>query len=864
MRKKVCLALCLLVTTLLVPFRLAADSCTDSPQHVTKNPVAGELALAVRPGGLMTDLIERTDVVYSSGYETSLTLPQMTLSRQHRLASPQDAQVGQAFEKNGREDHRCTPASLDREPFQYAAIATPRPRLSWVVPELPVFAGTADFPVPQTVVAGGVVQTACRIRLYRIEPLQAAAPVKGTKQYEYPMPEVQKTLVWDSGRVESSRSTAVSYGGPDLEPDRIYGWEVKVWMDALSPQRLSDVESEWSDLKLFKTSSQLSEEAISIEPLVKTEQRPAEIRTLDDGTLFADFGKAAFGQLRLTLMGGTAPSRLVLHLGERIKDGRVDREPFGTCRYRRIEMTLLPGLHSYQPEILPDWRNTHGDAVLMPDYIGEVLPFRYLEIEGLPRIALLQPGSTEPVEMTREITRLYVHHPTGGPWEGTFRSSDEVLNQVWELCKYSMEATSFIGYHIDGDRERIPYECDALINQLGWYGTDRSYTLSRRSIDYLLEHPTWPTEWILQTVLMAWYDYLYTGDTRLLESRYELIRSHTLSDLRQPNGLVSTRVQPQGEDFLGSIRRSQPIRDIVDWPQGKGAFGLAGSSPGEADYFEFTDYNAVVNAYHYATLCAMSRMAQALGRDEEMARWTAGAAAFKEQFNKAFLDRKTGLYRDGIGSGHSALHSNLFPLAFGLVPERRVRGVASFLVGKGMACSIANAKFLLDALYEAGEAEAALALLNATHDRSWYNAILAGSTITFEAWDDKYKGNQDWNHAWGAAPADLLPHQLLGVQPMEPGWDRILIRPQVASLEHVSAGVPTVKGLVGVTVERREASYSLVLHLPSNTSARVELPLQKGLQGRVTLDGEPVPARREGGRLVLDRVGSGLRVIEIQ
>ena len=189
--------------------------------------------------------------------------------------------------------------------------------------------------------------------------------------------------------------------------------------------------------------------------------------------------------------------------------------------------------------------------------------------------------------------------------------------------------------------------------------------------------------------------------------------------------------------------------------------------------------------------------------------------------------------------------------------------VADYIIGKGMACSIANPKFLLDALYEAGEAEAALALLNATQDRSWYNAIRAGSTITFEAWDDKYKPNQDWNHAWGAAPADLLPHKFLGVEPLEPGWDRIRIRPQVASLDRALGMIPTVKGPVTLLIRQDTACYRLELGLPSNTQSCVQIPWPRGKKAVVTLDGPPYPIRREGNFLVLDPVGSGHRVIEI-
>lgn len=782
------------------------------------------------PTGLRTDLIERTDVVYSGGYPTGMTLLE---------------------------------AGLSKGEFQYAAIASPRPRFSWVVP---MEEGARD-----------VMQTAYQIRFYRFADMAAVPPAKGMKQYEYPMPEPVKTLVWDSGKVESGQSTAVPYQGPALDPDTVYGWEVKTWIQAGGAQ---PQESEWPDLKLFRTAHALSDGAISIEPLVKKDQRPKMVKKLPDGTTFVDFGTAAFGQLRLTLNGGqdvpsrvmqgsSRASKVVLHLGERLKDGRVDREPFGTCRYRRIELQLLPGLHTYTPEILPDWRNTHGDAVLMPDYIGEVMPFRYLEIEGLPYPVTIGEDDLSSVTgapvRAQDIVRVMVSHPVSNPGS-IFGSSEKVLNDVWHLCRYSMEATSFTGYHIDGDRERIPYECDALINQLGWYGVDDSYTLSRRTVDYLLDHPTWPTEWILQTVLMAWYDYLYTGDTRLLEARYDLLKNHTLSDLRQDNGLVSTRVQSQSPEFLQGICRTQPIRDIVDWPQGRGSFGLPGSSPGEADFFEFTDYNAVVNAYHYATLCSMQKIAEALGRSEDRDQWGKDAERFKTLYNKAFLNRKNGIYCDGVGSEHSALHSNLFPLAFGLVPRKQVPSVAEYIIGKGMACSIANAKFLLDALYEAGDADAALALLNATHDRSWYNAIQAGSTITFEAWDDKYKPNQDWNHAWGAAPADLIPHKLLGVEPLTPGWDRIRIRPQVATVERANGLVPTIKGPVSVMVLQDQTRYFLLLVLPPNTQSCIQIPWPKKQKASVTLDGEPVIAKRDatGRYLVLDPVGSGNRSIEIR
>lgn len=52
--------------------------------------------------------------------------------------------------------------------------------------------------------------------------------------------------VWDSGKVDSDKSVEVSYGGPALESQTRYYWQVKVWDGA-------GTESEWSTASWFET-----------------------------------------------------------------------------------------------------------------------------------------------------------------------------------------------------------------------------------------------------------------------------------------------------------------------------------------------------------------------------------------------------------------------------------------------------------------------------------------------------------------------------------------------------------------------------------------------------------------------------------
>ncbi|MEA2734578.1 MAG: alpha-L-rhamnosidase, partial [Humisphaera sp.] len=113
-------------------------------------------------------------------------------------------------------------------------------------------------------------------------------------------------------------------------------------------------------------------------------------------------------------------------------------------------------------------------------------------------------------------------------------------------------------------------------------------------------------------------------------------------------------------------------------------------------------------------------------------------------------------------------------------------------------------------------------LITSDGDRGWRNMLRAGSTITLEAWDIKFKPNLDWNHAWGAAPANILPRYVLGVRPLEPGFSKMIIQPQLGSLTHVEGKVPTIRGPVRVKVDA--AKRRMEVDIPKNTTARIILP----------------------------------------
>ena len=298
--------------------------------------------------------------------------------------------------------------------------------------------------------------------------------------------------------------------------------------------------------------------------------------------------------------------------------------------------------------------------------------------------------------------------------------------------------------------------------------------------------------------MIAWEDFMYTGNPLILEQYYDELKAKTLRTLAGKDGLISTHGALVTADLLESIHLNCKLRDIVDWPPAE----FASNGIGERDNHEMMPVNTVVNAFYYQALKVFAQIAGILHKNNDAAEFTKIATRVYESFNSSFFDSSRGRYLDGIGSQHSSLHSNMLALNFGLIPETRISSVVDFIKSRQMACSVYGAQYLLESLYKHNQDDYCLALMTNTSDRGWLNMLQAGSTMTLEAWDLKYKNNLDWNHAWGAAPANIIPRWLVGVRPAKPGFAEVIIDPKPGNLRWFEACVPTIRGPIRVKYEK--------------------------------------------------------------
>jgi hypothetical protein len=128
-------------------------------------------------------------------------------------------------------------------------------------------------------------------------------------------------------------------------------------------------------------------------------------------------------------------------------------------------------------------------------------------------------------------------------------------------------------------------------------------------------------------------------------------------------------------------------------------------------------------------------------------------------------------------------------------------------------------KYVLEALFTMGDARAALARM-----RQRYAAMIDDpSTTLFEIWERTPGYTTD--HAWAGGPLTLLSELVAGIQPIEPGYARFQVLPELGDLTRVSATVPARPGPIRVDTAVLSDRFELSVEVPLDTGAIVGLPL---------------------------------------
>ncbi|UCE08452.1 MAG: hypothetical protein JSW07_10690, partial [bacterium] len=280
----------------------------------------------------------------------------------------------------------------------------------------------------------------------------------------------------------------------------------------------------------------------------------------------------------------------------------------------------------------------------------------------------------------------------------------------------------------------------------------------------------------------------------------------------------------------------------------------------------------VLNAWNYFAFDHLSKMATHLNESypdlnyfSESVNFGRLADSIKENYHKTFYSKDIKRYIDGLNSSHAAFHSSFMPVVFGLVQKNIRDDIASYLITRDMDCGVFGSQFYLWSLYKLNQGDKALELILSKDKNSWYNMIYGlKAANTCEAWDPSGKADMSKSHAWGSSAGNMIQRGLMGINPLEPGFKKISIKPQTGNLKYANIDLPTIKGKVSVNVFWSSNTYNVEVNIPANVTAKVFIRKLENKGTEVEVDGRIVNGNldEDGEFIVFDNVGSGFHTFK--
>lgn len=568
--------------------------------------------------------------------------------------------------------------------------------------------------------------------------------------------------------------------------------------------------------------------------IVETERAPAAVTDLGDGKYVVDMGKVYAGVPRIQFSGGEAGSTVSMLAGFGLNEnGEVDPSQNQSTDLH-FHAVLDGGAFSFEPA----------------EYYG----MRYFQIDN------------SPLPITLDNFQFIERYNLMDGSRSVFSSPDATLNDVWALMKHSLFVCAQESFVDTPTREKGGFLGDAAIQSIVAMPVTFERRLTLRSLNEFLQsmdqhwsspanrgrmNAVYPNgdggrdipDFTLAYLVWAWEYYMETGDKDFLESNYSKLKdianyAHWHTDIS--TGLITNLTGGSGAYVHG----------IVDWP------------PSMRYGYDLTAARTVINSWGYADYDIVSRIAETLGNDADQDTYRNRAAALKMAMNTHLLASE-GVYVDGLNatgerSAHVSQHANMFPLALNIVPTGNRAAVTEQVTELKMSVGMVTVMWLVKALGEADQGEHLIKLFTNEDWDGWAQSLSRGATATWESWSTLEDGNSQ-SHAWGAAGLYGYVRYILGVKPLKPQYEEVEIKPLDfgLALSSASGTVPTDRGDISVSWERRDDQYHLTVTLPVNVTATIHVPKGDAPSRKVTADGITVVATEEGGYLRVGGVGSG-------
>ena len=405
---------------------------------------------------------------------------------------------------------------------------------------------------------------------------------------------------------------------------------------------------------------------------------------------------------------------------------------------------------------------------------------------------------------------------TAYPFEerAQFTSDDNSLKPIWDIGWRTARLDAHDTYMDTPYWERMQYVGDTRIQAMISYAVAGDDRLARQAIQAFndsritdgLTRSRYPSSLIqvIPTFSLLWVGmvhnfWMYRGDEAFVRAQ-----------LPGTRGVLDWFLARQRQDGLMGTVNWWPF---VDW--GKDfPFGMpaedenGGSSIVTLQFIEALRYGAELESAY-----GDRDRAQEYREAEERAALAVRQLCWNETY---------GLLADTPGQKHYSQHANILGVWLDVIPREKQKDVLTKILStsdsgfdsSGALPAMTTATYyfrfyLARAVEHAGMGDRYLSLL-----QPWRDMVALGLTT----WAENPEPTRSDSHAWSAHPNFDLLTIVAGIRPEKPGFARVKIEPHLGALKHVTAALPSAKGLIQAEYTETTSGVRAEITLPSNVT----------------------------------------------
>ncbi len=464
-------------------------------------------------------------------------------------------------------------------------------------------------------------------------------------------------------------------------------------------------------------------------------------------------------------------------------DIRTDNYKGGSEYNVRAEYMTKEGVQTFE---MPNYVNGHNVIYTLP--------------EG---VKCLDVGYRETRFNTRHI--------------GKFQCSDSFYDQLWEKSLNTMNLNMRDAIQ-DPDRERSQWWGDAaiILHEIFYSCDTNGYAAVKKAIlnlvdwqlpDGTLFSPVPAGSWNLELPLQMlasigkygfWSYYWYSGDRACIEYVYPKVKRYLSLWEIDETGLLKHRAGGW------------------DW----------------ADWGDEIDVPVIENAWYCLALESAIKMGELLGDEESVNDYKARQNLVRQISSKIFW--KGDVFQSPQFQGKTDDRANGLALLADFATEEQKEKVVEYLMSYEKASPYME-RYILESLFANGYVSQGLSRMKKRYGSMVYSPL----TTLWEDWVVGGYGGGSINHGWAGSPLALLSRYVAGVSPLKAGWEKILIKPQLGSLEWVKCTVPVFGKELDVNVSVSDDSWSLFVENDTGKECIVALP-KKRIKSFISLNGKSV------------------------